>query len=299
MSPMTHPLVEAPWGAIIGGYLVLVGLATGVTLIAHGIHPQDEQAQVRYAWLTTWVAFLALVVGSVLLVVDLGRPARFYLMVTSFSNLGSPMSIGAKLIALKLFLLAMYLYLLARRRMAITMGDMTLSGRTTRTLFDLVPMAFAVVSLILAVYPAVLLAWTWSSPLARTPASGVVFLSTALLMGTAVTLLVAWTAKWQDDMTWRERLRRVLLFLVLSQIPLLGLWLLSMETTHAPLATALSHLLEGVGAPVFWLVVIALGAVVPASLLHGFPGRRAAIICGALAVLVGASATRYLLFTLS
>src|SRR5882724_658692 len=188
MNPAVHPLLEAPWGAIIGVYFMLVGLATGVTLVAYWVYPEDARAQVRYAWVTTWMAFLSLVAGSVLLVVDLEQPARFHLMVASFSNLGSPMSIGAKLIAAKLFLLAVYLYLLARRRGAVAAGDLSLTGSATRALFSTVPAALAVVSVALAVYPAVLLARTWSSPLAHTPAAGVLLLSTALLMGTAVAL---------------------------------------------------------------------------------------------------------------
>jgi formate-dependent nitrite reductase membrane component NrfD len=102
MSSTIQPMLEAPWGAIIGVYFVLVGLATGITLLTLWIHPQDDRARVHYEWVTTWVAFMALAAASILLVIDLGQPSRFYLMITSFSNLASPMSIGAKLIALKL-----------------------------------------------------------------------------------------------------------------------------------------------------------------------------------------------------
>jgi formate-dependent nitrite reductase membrane component NrfD len=298
MSPTVYPLLEAPWGAVIGVYFILVGLATGVTLLAHWVYPEDERAQVHYAWVTTWAAFMALVAGSVLLIVDLEQPARFYLMVASFSNLGSPMSIGAKLIALKLFLLAIYLYLLARRRGAMAVGDLSLTGSATQALFSIVPAALAVVSLALAGYPAVLLARTWSSPLARTPAAGVLFLSTALLMGTAVALMMACLGRLRGDLVLRRRLKDVLLFLVVAQIPLLGLWLLSVDTNQASLATTPSQLIHGTGAAVFWLAVIGVGLGLPACLLPSFGRSRAVAICGALAVLVGASTTRYLFFSL-
>jgi formate-dependent nitrite reductase membrane component NrfD len=299
MNPAVHSLLEAPWGAIIGVYFMLVGLATGVTLVAYWVHPEDARAQVHYAWVTTWVAFLSLVAGSVLLVVDLGQPARFHLMVASFANLGSPMSIGAKLIAAKLFLLAVSLYLLARRRGAVAVGDLSVTGSATRALFSIVPAALAVVSVALAVYPAVLLARTWSAPLARTPAAGVLFLSTALLMGTAAALMVSCLGRLRADLALREQLRDVLLWLVVAQIPLLGLWLLSVDTNQAPLATALSQLLHGTRAAVFWLAVIGVGIGLPACLLPRVGSSRTVAIWGASAVLVGASTTRYLFFFLS
>jgi Ni/Fe-hydrogenase subunit HybB-like protein len=199
MSSTIQPMLEAPWGAIIGVYFVLVGLATGITLLTLWIHPQDDRARVHYEWVTTWVAFMALAAASILLVIDLGQPSRFYLMITSFSNLASPMSIGAKLIALKLYLLAMYLYLLTRRRGALTAGDVSLTGHATQTLFAVIPAALGLISLALAVYPAILLARTWSSPLAHTAGAGVLFLSTALLMGTAVAIVTVWTGSWLGE----------------------------------------------------------------------------------------------------
>jgi formate-dependent nitrite reductase membrane component NrfD len=298
MSPALRPLLDAPWGLLIGIYFMLVGLATGITLVAYWVRPQDGPGRVRYEWLTTWAAFLTLAAASVLLVLDLGQPRRFYLMVASFSNLDSPMSIGAKLIALKLYLLAVYLYLLARRRGALATGDNSVAAGTTRTLFAVIPAALPVVSLALAVYPAVLLARTWSSPLARTAGAGVVFLSTALLMGTAVVLVMAWTARFRDEILLRAQLAHLLLFLVVAQVPLLGLWVLSADTNQAPLGSALSGLLYGPGAAVFWPVVVGLGLLLPALALPSFPTRRAITVCCALAVLVGASTTRYLFFSL-
>ena len=118
-------------------------------------------------------------------------------------------------------------------------------------------------------------------------------------MGAAVASVLAWAGRWWDDLAWRERLRHVLLFLVVSQLPLLGLWLLSVDTNDAPLAPALSQLLHGTGAIVFWSVIIGVGLVLPVFMLPSFPRARAIAICGALAVLVGASATRYLFFALS
>jgi formate-dependent nitrite reductase membrane component NrfD len=288
---MAQPLPEAPWGVLIGAYLVLVGVATGITLLALWVHPEDERAQVHYAWRTTWAAFLVLAAASTLLVIDLGRPWRFYLMVVSLGNLSSPMSIGAKLIAAKLFLLAVDLYLLGRRRQALAAGDLTLTGPASRALSTGMPLLLGVLSLALAVYPAVLLARTWSSPLARAAGAGVVFVSTALLMGAAVALILVWTGGKLGDTALRERLGRLLLFLVLGQGPLLGLWLLSVEAHAAPLA-------QGTGGAIFWLGIVGLGLVLPAFFLSGRAGGRAVAVGCATAALLGAATTRYLFIAL-
>src|SRR5215831_6377354 len=101
MSPGLHPLPEVPWGPIIGVYFILAGVAAGTTLVAEWVEPQDDGTAVAFAWRTSWVAMVALILCGILLIVDLGRPARFFLMLTRFANLGSAMSIGAKIIALK------------------------------------------------------------------------------------------------------------------------------------------------------------------------------------------------------
>ena len=137
------------------------------------------------------MALVTLVLCGVLLIVDLGRPARFFLMLTRFSNLSSAMSVGAKLIALKGFLLTLYLYLLHRRRSALAPGDVARAPGVTRAAYAVVPLLLAVASLCLAAYPAILLARTWFAPLAASSGAALLFVTTALLMGAAMATCVA------------------------------------------------------------------------------------------------------------
>src|SRR5262249_32582167 len=141
--------------------------------------------------------------------------SRFFLMLTRFSNPGSAMSMGAKLIALKGFLLVLYLYLLHRRRSALATGDVDLAPGVTRVAYTVVPALLAVASLGLAAYPAILLARTWFSPLAASSGGALLFVTTALLMGAAVATCAA------HDETLVARLRGVLLFLGAAQLGLL------------------------------------------------------------------------------
>src|SRR5262249_6001193 len=133
---MNHPLATPPWGWWIGAYIVLTGLASGVTLVGRFMKPADDRAASRIDWASSWSSLAALAVCALILIVDLDRPARFFLMVTQFANPGSLMSWGAKIIALKIALLILHLMLLRRRRQAIAAGDSMLEDRATRALYS-------------------------------------------------------------------------------------------------------------------------------------------------------------------
>jgi formate-dependent nitrite reductase membrane component NrfD len=293
MSPVLQPLPEVPWGLSIGLYFILAGVAAGTTLVAEWVEPQDNHTAVAFTWKTSWVAMVALALCGVLLVVDLGRPARFFLMLTRFSTLGSAMSVGAKLIALKGFLLALYLYLLHRRRHALATGDVTLAPGVTRATYTVVPALLAVASLCLAAYPAVLLARTWFAPLAASSGAALLFVTTALLMGTAVATGAA------PDETLGARLRGVMLFLGAAQLCLLLLAGLALYGGSPVLERALGALIVGRAAAVFWVLVVGVGLGVPLVALAAMRQQRLVTIASALCLFVGAATLRFLLFTVA
>lgn len=86
------PVVKAPpWEWPIGGYLFLGGLSGGSALLAAGAQATGN-AELRRSTLLT--AFSAASVGSVFLILDLGRPERLLNMFRVF-KVTSPMSIGS------------------------------------------------------------------------------------------------------------------------------------------------------------------------------------------------------------
>ncbi len=116
------PLPEPPWGPLLGTYFVLIGAVSGASLVAWWIgYRYDERPEIE--WALEWIALGLLSVGAIILVADLGRPMRFFLMLTQFSNLTSPMSVGAKVLGLEFFLLAVSLYLLHRQRKRAAPGS--------------------------------------------------------------------------------------------------------------------------------------------------------------------------------
>jgi formate-dependent nitrite reductase membrane component NrfD len=201
------------------------------------------------------------------------------------------MSVGAKLIALKGCLLALYLYLLHRRRQALAAGDGVLAPGITRAAYAVVPALLAVASLCLAAYPAILLARTWVSPLAASAGAALLFVTTALLMGAAVATCTA------QDETLVAQLRRIMLFLGAAQPCLLFLAGLALYGGPPGVEQALRTLVGGRTAAAFWGLVVGVGLGVPLVALAIMRQRRLVILVSALCLFVGAATLRFLIFT--
>jgi len=87
-----RPVVKpAPWGHEVGAYLFLGGVAGGSGLLAAGAQLTGRARLRRNARLS---ALVAVALGAVALVMDLGRPERFVNMMRTI-KLTSPMSLGS------------------------------------------------------------------------------------------------------------------------------------------------------------------------------------------------------------
>jgi hypothetical protein len=87
-----RPVVKpAPWGHEVAAYLFLGGVAGGSGLLAAGAQLTGRAKLRRNARLS---ALVAVMLGAVALVMDLGRPERFINMMRTF-KLTSPMSLGS------------------------------------------------------------------------------------------------------------------------------------------------------------------------------------------------------------
>lgn len=291
---MNHPLATTPWGAWIGVYIILTGLASGLTLVARFTRPADERAAADWEWIASWVSLATLGVCAVILVADLGQPVRFFLMITQFANEHSLMSWGAKIIALKIALLGGYLFLLHRRRQAFAAGDAILAGRATRALYAVVPGALALVSFAIAIYPAFLLSGTWSSPASHNPGSALVYLSSGILLGAAVANLIATFAPRVGDPASSRaggRARLTLVYVLAAHVVALGFFLLSLRMNHTRVVS--DELWHGAWAGAGRILFAATGlAVLLATPIFAGRGRAAL----SAAALVAAAMSRYVIF---
>jgi formate-dependent nitrite reductase membrane component NrfD len=136
-----------------------------------------------------------------------------------------------------------------------------------------------------------LLARTWSSPLAASAGAGLLFVTTALLMGVAVVACVA------HDEILVTQLRGIMLFLSAGQPCLLLLAGLALYGGSPALERALGALTIGRAAAVFWVLAVGVGLGAPLVALAAMRQGRLGTMVSALCLLVGAATLRFLIFT--
>ena len=295
------PLPEPTWGAVVAAYFVLIGLPSGLGLIGWWLASRGP-AGTRLERYANYLSLAALAVVGVLLIVDLGRPERFFLMLTRFDNLASPISVGAKLIAVKGALLAVIVFGAYRAARTITTGETVaparpgLSPHGSRLAHTGLRVALLATSFALAVYPAAVLSRSWASPLAGTPGAALLFLLTSLLLGVgAVAVVVGLAAPNAHLAVLATPLRRALIVVLAGYAIALAMEALTVvgdPRLNAPLAA----LTSGGYAVAWWGGVLGLGVAAPAAGLRLFPSRRAGLVAAGLAGAIGACLARYLLF---
>jgi hypothetical protein len=291
VAPIPH---AAPWGLLLTAYFTLIGIPSGLSLATWWHRSRFPTAPLDLDWRAGWLCLGLLGGAGLLLTADLGRPTRFFLMLTRFGNWDSPISLGAKIIAVKTFLVAVTLYLLWLRRSASRHSATPLpAAGTARYLDTAVVWLLGATSVALAVYPVAVLARTWVSPLASTSGSALIYLVTSLLMGSAVMqLLHVWAGPGTGGHLGAYR--QVTLALLLTYA--VTLVFTAVSVPNGPAKDALRKVLSGGSAPLFYTAVIGVGLLAPALLLLLGRERRWAHTGAALALLAGTATVRYLIF---
>ncbi|OLZ50164.1 NrfD/PsrC family molybdoenzyme membrane anchor subunit [Amycolatopsis keratiniphila] len=299
-TAVVAPLPQAPWGVLLAVYFTVVGLPSGLTIAALAHRSLFPATSARLDWRASWACLILLGAAGILLTIDLGRPERFFLMLSRFGNWDSPISLGAKIIAVKMFLLVVALYLRWRHRQKLTGGEFACSTQgpvpalgTARVLDRTTSWSLVAASVALTVYPVAVLARTWMSPLATTSGSALIFLITSLIMGAAcVQLLQVWDP--EPSARQLRTHRQATLALLLAYVVVVVFTIISVP--NGPAKQALESLATDEWALVSLGLGIAAGIVVPAGLLACAPHHRGGRIAAAVAMLVGAGSVRYLIF---
>ncbi|MFJ8189134.1 hypothetical protein ACIQ8D_04935 [Streptomyces sp. NPDC096094] len=289
IAPIEH---AQPWGTLLAVYFTAIGIPSGLTLMVWWHRNRYPTASLTLDWRAGWATLGLLAAAGMLLTIDLGRPERFHLMLTELGNWDSPVSLGAKIIAVKTFLIAVALYLLWRRRAASHDTPAQASGMTAGVDAS-VAWLLGASSIALAVYPVAVLARTWVSPLATTSSSALLFLITSLLMGCAsVLILDAWSPNAAEQ---QHGLNKITLALLLTHT--VTLVFAAASISGGPAKNSLDTVLTGDHAPLFYICVVGAGVLLPAAALTLAGNRRRPRLLAAGGLLAGTAAIRYLIFT--
>ncbi|MGH7309945.1 MAG: NrfD/PsrC family molybdoenzyme membrane anchor subunit [Candidatus Rokuibacteriota bacterium] len=298
-------LQSADWPLLIGLYFFLGGLAGGAFVVATVAAFVDERRFRDLMRVGYYVAFLAIIPGPILLIVDLGRPSRFLhmLMVGKPSadigmnvitvgpfhlKLLSPMSAGAW--ALLLFSACAFLAVLmtsledrGNRRFGLSRAFVGIAG--------------SVFGLFIAAYPGVLLGATARPLFISAHWLGALYLAVGAATGAAAIALTMSILGGQN----REALGRLMSFTgfaLIVELAFLVLFFVTVWMTgSAGITQALRQLVAGSDSVLFWLAIV-VGLVIPLALQFGGVIRKANPGLAALVsvlVLVGGFGLKYVI----
>ncbi len=299
-------LKSADWPLLIDLYFFLGGLAGGAFVIATIANLLDERRYRDIVRVGYYVAFVAILPGPLLLVLDLGLPSRFLhmVMVTKPSlEIGmdaitvgpfhlkpfSPMNVGAwALLAFSLlaFLAALDVFLEDR------------GGRSMRTLRLIVGVIGGVFGFFISAYPGVLLGATARPLFISAHWLGALFLVVGASTGGAAIALIL-SALGGQARESLSRLMRFIAFALILQLAALVLLIVSVQMVGSTrISGALAQLLSGPYGLTFWLGAVVVGIVVPlvlqlaGGIKKAAPGMTALV---SVLILIGGFVVKYVI----
>jgi dimethyl sulfoxide reductase membrane subunit len=268
------------WGLYIVVFMFLVGISAGGLIVVAVSELLGATKLVSLNRLAVIVSGTAIAAAAVSIIPDLGRPELFWKMIVS-PNLTSPLVWDMVIISVYLSIAAIDLYILTRPRPM---------HRALRIM--------AIVTLPVAVLVHSVTAWIFGLLVARpfwnTALMAPLFISSALVSGTALILVVTWvvsrTTSFSPPRHVFSDLGKLLAWFIAVDAFLLTAEILTVYTSRVPYHTApLDMLLFGQLAPLFWAEVV-LGLVVPFAIVvsrlrHRMPWLVLAAVLAMLGVL--------------
>lgn len=244
------------WGLMIVIYLFLGGISAGAMVISGLANYIGRQQRFTHlARIGAWVAPFPVLLGTGLLVFDLGRPFHFWKLFTALEP-ESPMWIGTWLLGafLAVSLPYMNLFLPERRRV----------WRPVRVALwkNVLAAAGLPIGIGVGIYTGVLLGAVPARPFWNTPMVAQLFLFSGLSTGAALLVLLQGRLEAVPDEDRRLLLSADIVFIVLE------LFIILPYVIHGALSTlaarqSLGLIFTGPLAWAFWLGVVLLGLLVP------------------------------------
>jgi len=295
--------LQTTWGWIVAVYLFLGGLGAGAFVTAAVVSlttGERYKATVRFG---AWASAIAIAVGTLFLLLDVGKPFRALVFFRSFVNMSSWMAIGAWLLIAAIIVNGLF----ALFRTEWTLGwigkawkPLQEKARIIRTILAAVGIAL---NLGVAIYTGVLLGVLPFRPSWHTWLLPALFTATAL--STGAVCLAAYEHLRDGGKRINGLVRAVGVFHLALILVEAGIWVAYLRTMlngTPEMANSAHILLSGVLAPVFWIVMVGLGLTIP-FLVHALQLSRlvklpqAVFVLSIVTALAGAWTLRFLVLS--
>jgi polysulfide reductase chain C len=268
--------VQTTWGHLVAWYLFLAGMGAGLYIISVGA--KIWRGSTAYEKAGYYLSPALVILGSFLLLLDLGQPLRAALAILRPHS--SMISVGT--LILSLFI-----------AVGLLQGYCLLRGRRLAAAWDWAGLLLALGA---ATYTGLLLGVVKAIPFWNNPLLPVLFLVSAVSSGAGLLMLLPTRGllAGEGGDALRPLLLRLDTGLIIAKAGLLATLILIAKTGGLAAAASATILLSGFFALPFWGLVVGAGLVLPLALelrgqAHAPGGRLAAGLC----LLAGALALRY------
>ncbi|HEV8142712.1 MAG TPA: NrfD/PsrC family molybdoenzyme membrane anchor subunit [Methylomirabilota bacterium] len=280
-------LQSSHWPFLIDVYFFLGGLAGGAFVIATIATLVDSRRYRDVVRAGYYLALAALIPCPVILIIDLGVPARFMNMMTTF-NTRSPMSMGS-------WALAIFGICVGLAALFTLLED--LRGRDFSNLKVVVGAIGGVFGFFVAAYPGVLLGATARPLWTNGHALGALFLAVgASTAAAAIALVLVLFGRARG--AGASAIRRMTVLSLVVQALSLIVFIVAVQSAGSAVSDrALALLMSGPFKLTFWIGAIVVGTVVPLLLgLADLKARSFALSAvTAMLVLVGGFLVKYVI----
>jgi formate-dependent nitrite reductase membrane component NrfD len=256
--------LQTTWGWLVAFYLFLGGLGAGTACTASIVSLATGsrfKSTVRFG---AWASAIAIAVGALFLLIDVGKPFRAVVLFRSFVNFGSWMTIGAWLLIGAILLNGLHALFWTDRTLA-WLGKLWKPLSDRRRIFQVVLAIICIpVNLGVAIYTGVLLGVLPYRPFWHTWLLPALFTTSALSLG-SVSL-----AAYEHLRDGGKRVNGLVMAVGAFHLTLIlveaGIWvayLRAMLNGSPDMANSARVLVSGGLAPVFWVVMVGLGLAIP------------------------------------
>ncbi len=293
MGPEGVELVrQTVWGDLIALYLFLGGLGAMSFFFAYLAWKKGAHRTLVLGGSLT--GLVAVIVGILALIMDLGRPLNFFLVISSPKiNLGSWITIGSVLLTLFVIFSAIF-------TLPLLMGS-----REAKPLMEIFGLLGSISALGVALYTGILIGIVEAVPFWHTPALPLLFLISASSTGLAVYDLVMIPSMLKGRQEVREHLHtfaRWDSYIILVEILALFTYLLVQSYGQAGNVASVYTLISGDLAPIFHFLVLWLGLILPVVMIllvtKGKVSQEAEVyltVLAGLLILIGGFFLRYVI----